>query len=114
MQLWRIRLATQAVTEAERRRWEATTDDLPVSLQSGAHVLIGKAFWQQKDALRAAAEWMWLPLHYADQAGLAAWCQLRAAEALQSAGEQAAATGLVRELSQRFPETKAAARSRRR
>ena len=112
MQLWRVRLRTMAVTETERRRWQTFAVDLPPSLQGGAHVLMGEAAWRQKDALQAAAEWMWLPLHHAEQPALAAWCQLRAAEALQSAGDTTSAERLRQELRIRFPQTKAALRSR--
>lgn len=111
MQLWRVRLATQTVTTNERRRWEATTDDLPVSMRAGAHVLIGQAAWQQKDALKAAAEWMWLPLHHPELGGLAAWSQWRAAKALEATGDSASSTLLLREIPRRFPGTKAATRA---
>lgn len=111
MQLWRLRLATQSVSSDELRRWESDADDLPFPMRAGAHVLIGQAAWQQKDAFKAAAEWMWLPLHHPELTGLAAWSQWRAAEALQSAGETTSATRLSREIPQRFPGTKAAMRA---
>lgn len=105
MQLWRVRLATQAVTTNELRRWESKADDLPLSLRAGAHALLGRGAMQQKDALRAAAEWMWLPLHHADHRGLAAWGQVHSAEAMQAAGDPAGSRLLAREAIQRFPET---------
>lgn len=112
MQLWRVRLKTMAVTDSERRRWQTFADGLPLSLQGGAHVLMAEAAWRQKDVLKAAAEWMWVPLNHAEQPALAAWCQSRAAEALQSAGDNAAAERLRQELRARFPEAKAVTRSR--
>ncbi len=106
MQLWRVRLATRSVTVNEIRRWESSADDLPVSLRAGAHVLIGEAALQQQDGLKAAAEWLWIPLLHAEHRGLAAWCQLRAAEALQTAGDVGAAETLARESQHRFPDSR--------
>ncbi len=111
MQLWRVRLTTHAVTASELRRWEALAADLPPSLRAGAHVLMGQAALQQQDALKAAAEWMWLPLRHAEHRGLAAWGQVRAAEAMQAAGDSAAARYLALEAEQRFPESRALKRS---
>ncbi|MDP1799259.1 MAG: hypothetical protein Q8K78_17320 [Planctomycetaceae bacterium] len=108
MQLWRVRLSTNTVTPNELRRWEAFAEDLPEALRTGAHVLIGRGAMQQKDALRAAAEWMWLPLQHGEHRGLAAWGQVRAAEAMQAAGDSVAAGFLARETIHRFPAKQAA------
>lgn len=103
MQLWRVRLATNAVTPNELRRWESAATHLPPGLRLGAHVLMGQAAMQQQGALKAAAEWLWVPLLHADHRGLAAWCQLQAAEAMSAAGDATAAEALAREGQQRFP-----------
>ena len=111
MQLWRVRLASHSVTVNELRRWEVLADDLPPSLRAGAHALMGQAALQQQDALKAAAEWMWLPLRHADHRGLAAWGQVHAAEALLAAGNSASARHLAIEAQQRFPGTRALKRA---
>ncbi len=111
MQLWRVRLATGTVTENEVRRWESAAEDLPRGLRAGAHVLVGRAAWQQQDTLRAAAEWMWLPLHHSEHFGLAAWGEMRAAEALQFAGDASGARRLAHEVSERYPGTLAVKRA---
>lgn len=102
MQLWRVRLTTGTVTANELRRWESAAEELPTGLRCGAHVLIGRGAMQQQDVLKAAAEWLWIPLRHAEHRGLAAWCQIRSAEALHAAGDSAAARLLAYEGQQRF------------
>ncbi len=111
-QLWRLRLAEGNLAAAEVRRWEQLNDEWPEVLRPGPYFLIGRGYADRQEWLLSAAAMMWLPVEYADRRDLATEAQLRAANALASAGDAAAAIRLAREMTVRFAESPQAVEAR--
>jgi len=111
-QLWRVRLETGTLSTAEIQRWEQFTESLPEELRGGLYFLIGQAYADRQDWLSSAGAWLWLPLEYPGQRYLAIEAQWRAAQALQSAGDQGAALQLAQEIIGRYADSPQAIEAR--
>jgi tetratricopeptide (TPR) repeat protein len=111
-QLWRKQIARGDVPGGEIERWEDRTQDIPEPLRGGAYYLIGQGWSGRGDPERAAAAFLWLPLVYDSDAGLAASAAVAAADELSKTRRTADAVQLYREVLTRFPKTNAAARAK--
>ncbi len=111
-QLWRQRLAERDLSAAEIQRWEHLVDGWSPVIRPGPYFLIGNAFALREEWLLAAANWLWLPLHYQERRDLAAEAQLRSARGLERSGDTASAQRLAFELTVRYVEQPQAATAR--
>lgn len=111
-QLWRRQVARGAVPAGEIERWEDRIKDIPETLRGGAYYLIGRGWAGRGNPERAAAAFLWLPLVYDADAGLAASAAVLAAEELTKFGRTADAVQLYREVLTRWPQTTAAGRAK--
>jgi len=107
-QLWRQQVARGTVPAGEIERWEDRINDIPEPLRGGAYYQIGQGWAGRGDPERAAAAFLWLPLVYDADGGLAASAAVLAAEELTKFGRTADAVQLYREVLARFPQTAAA------
>jgi tetratricopeptide (TPR) repeat protein len=101
-QLWRLRLAAGDVSASELQVWRQGVESMPATIRAGPMYLIGRASAARSDLEQAAADWLWLPLVYDDDAGLAARACVDAADALSRLGRRDEAAGLYREAIDRF------------
>ncbi len=111
-QLWRQQIARGMVPSGEVERWEDRIKDIPETLRGGAYYQIGRGWTGRGDPERAAAAFLWLPLVYDGDAGLAASAAVLAAEELTKFGRTADAVQLYREVLTRWPQTTAAGRAK--
>lgn len=111
-QLWRQQVARGTVPAGEIERWQDRVIDIPEPLRGGAYFQIARAWALRGDPERAAAAFLWLPLVYDADAGLAASAAVLAAEELTKFGRTADAVQLYREVLARFPQTSAAVRAK--
>ncbi|MBA3315826.1 MAG: hypothetical protein M3552_05810 [Planctomycetota bacterium] len=113
-QLWRKQVAARDVPAGEIERWEDRVKDIPEPLRGGAYFQIARAWSGRGDPERAAAAFLWLPLVYDSDGGLAATAAVAAGDELSNIGRTADAVQLYREVLTRFPKTTAAGRARER
>lgn len=111
-QLWRQQIARGAVPAGEIERWEDRIKEIPEPLRGGAYYQIGRGWSARGNPERAAAAFLWLPLVYDGDAGLASSAAVLAAEELTKFGRTADAVQLYREVLTRWPQTSAAGRAK--
>ena len=101
-QSWRLRLAAGDVSATELQTWRQTVRSMPAAIRGGPMYVIGRASAARSDLEQAAADWLWLPLVYDDDAVLAARACVDAADALFRLGRREEAAGLYQEAVDRF------------
>lgn len=101
-QLWRVRLVAGDVSAPEVQSWRQQVESMPPSIRGGPTYILGRAAAARSDLEQAAADWLWLPLVYSDDAPLAARACVDAADALRRIGQDAEADALYREVIERY------------
>ncbi|MCA9080734.1 MAG: hypothetical protein KDA58_09260, partial [Planctomycetaceae bacterium] len=113
-QQWRIGSSGSDLNELMLDGWKRDLERLPEHLRAGPTMLIARGFAQLRDDRQAAAEYLWLPLVYADHEPLAARACLEAAEAFRRSGLTHEAENQYREVLARYPWSPMASEARSR
>lgn len=105
-QQWRERLLSdKPLGDAEIHAWKSRLKSMKQDQRAGPWFLLGHAHSKRLQPDRAARAYLWVPLVYPDDNGLAAEASLNAAVALEKGGRLTAAESLYRETAERFSET---------
>ena len=106
-QAWRTTFAD--ATDNQLAHWAEAIDRYPLALRAGPYFVLGRAFAQRHEPERAALALLRVPLHYPEQAALAARALLEAGDALERLGQGREAATLYAELIEVYPHSEAAA-----
>ena len=99
-QSWRAAVAT--ASQSDLQQWRQVIESAPEALRGGPYFVLGQAFAQQQEPVRAALALLRVPINHAEDRELAARCLLQAAEALQRIGQNQEAAQLYRELTEDY------------
>ncbi|MFG0334217.1 MAG: tol-pal system YbgF family protein [Maioricimonas sp. JB049] len=101
-QLWRLKLAPGQTTPNELKSWRDKIARMPADLRGGPYWVLAKAHELAGDYEQAAADWLWLPTVYHEDAVTTVHASLAAARALTRLGRRDEAQTLYREVASRF------------
>lgn len=113
-QSWRLRLAAGDLSAVELQSWRQSASSMPASIRGGPMYVVGRASAARSNLEQAAADWLWLPLVYDDDASLAARACVDAGDALSRLGRGDEAARLYQEAIDRFGWSPAAGDARQR
>lgn len=106
-QRWRTRCSV--ASEDEVRGWETAIGRLRADLRAGPYFLLGQGWSTVGHHEQAVLAFLRCPVLYPGDRRVAASALLSAARELETIGQRDEAAGLLRELRQRYPDSRAAA-----
>lgn len=93
-QLWRMRINSPILNDAEVLRWEKSIDDLPPPVRWGPTYVVAMGYLGLNQPDRAAATILWVPLVYKQNQLFAARCSYLAGEWCETSGQHEAALSI--------------------
>lgn len=100
-QLWRMAVVT--ADSATIERWAAQVEGTDPEMRFGGRWLIAEALARQGESVRAAVEYLTLPILHGDQHGLVPMALYKAGQILQNEGDSDQAARLWQELQDKYP-----------